>query len=188
MKSSKYLFIRTMPFLLGYYTLFGRKIQWAAALWSLPIFLGRRKSSWPTCSTECRPPETHSSRRSCARSTMTPRGRGTIVYDRGGDRPAFYKAFIENGWDFIVQISFGAARSSTRNPNLQRTSCSTCCPNSGNCSQQTFAENGTRRMANRETPQILRSGSESHTARSPFLRRKTPIPLMKTHLPLYSSG
>ena len=31
-------------------------------------------------------------------------GRGTIVYDRGGDRPAFYKAFIENGWDFIVRL------------------------------------------------------------------------------------
>ena len=32
------------------------------------------------------------------------RGRGTLAYDRGGDRPAFYRAFIESG----VQISFGA--------------------------------------------------------------------------------
>lgn len=32
-------------------------------------------------------------------------GKGTIVYDRGGDRPAFYKAFIENSWDFIVRMT-----------------------------------------------------------------------------------
>ena len=32
-------------------------------------------------------------------------GKGTLVYDRGGDRPAFYKAFIENGWDFIVRMT-----------------------------------------------------------------------------------
>lgn len=31
-------------------------------------------------------------------------GKGTIVYDRGGDRPAFYRAFIEGGWDFIVRL------------------------------------------------------------------------------------
>ena len=31
-------------------------------------------------------------------------GKGILVYDRGGDRPAFYKAFIENGWDFIVRL------------------------------------------------------------------------------------
>ncbi len=32
-------------------------------------------------------------------------GKGTVVYDRGGDRPAFYKAFIDNGWDFIVRMT-----------------------------------------------------------------------------------
>ena len=32
-------------------------------------------------------------------------GRGTVVYDRGGDRPAFYRAFVENGWDFIVRMT-----------------------------------------------------------------------------------
>jgi hypothetical protein len=31
-------------------------------------------------------------------------GKGIIVYDRGGDRPAFYSAFVENGWDFIVRL------------------------------------------------------------------------------------
>lgn len=31
-------------------------------------------------------------------------GRGIIVYDRGGDRPAFYKAFIDNSYDFIVRM------------------------------------------------------------------------------------
>ena len=32
-------------------------------------------------------------------------GKGILVYDRGGDRPAFYRAFIENGWDFIVRMT-----------------------------------------------------------------------------------
>ena len=32
-------------------------------------------------------------------------GKGILVYDRGGDRPAFYKAFIDNGWDFIVRMT-----------------------------------------------------------------------------------
>ena len=32
-------------------------------------------------------------------------GNGILVYDRGGDRPAFYKAFIENGWDFIIRMT-----------------------------------------------------------------------------------
>jgi len=31
-------------------------------------------------------------------------GKGILVYDRGGDRQAFYRAFIENGWDFIVRL------------------------------------------------------------------------------------
>ena len=32
-------------------------------------------------------------------------GKGVIVYDRGGDRPAFHKAFIDNGWDFIIRMN-----------------------------------------------------------------------------------
>jgi len=32
-------------------------------------------------------------------------GKGTLVYDRGGDRPAFYRAFIENDWGFIVRMT-----------------------------------------------------------------------------------
>ena len=32
-------------------------------------------------------------------------GKGIIVYDRGGDRPAFYKAFIDKGWDFIIRMT-----------------------------------------------------------------------------------
>ena len=32
-------------------------------------------------------------------------GKGTIVYDRGGDRPAFCSAFIDNSWDFIVRMT-----------------------------------------------------------------------------------
>ena len=32
-------------------------------------------------------------------------GKGILVYDRGGDRPAFYRAFMENGWDFIVRMT-----------------------------------------------------------------------------------
>lgn len=32
-------------------------------------------------------------------------GKGIVVYDRGGDRPAFYKDFIENGISFIVRIN-----------------------------------------------------------------------------------
>ena len=31
-------------------------------------------------------------------------GRGVVVYDRGGDRPAFYGDFIEKGRDFIVRV------------------------------------------------------------------------------------
>ena len=31
--------------------------------------------------------------------------KGILVYDRGGDRPAFYKAYIDNGWDFIVRMT-----------------------------------------------------------------------------------
>ena len=31
-------------------------------------------------------------------------GRGIVVYDRGGDRPAFYGDFIEKGRDFIVRV------------------------------------------------------------------------------------
>ena len=30
-------------------------------------------------------------------------GKGIVVYDRGGDRPAFYGDFIEKGRDFIVR-------------------------------------------------------------------------------------
>ena len=32
-------------------------------------------------------------------------GKETVVYDRGGDRPAFYRAFIDSGWDFIVRMT-----------------------------------------------------------------------------------
>ena len=32
-------------------------------------------------------------------------GKGVLVYDRGGDRPAFYGAFIDNSWDFIVRMT-----------------------------------------------------------------------------------
>ena len=59
---------------------------------------------------------------------------------------------------------------------------------SGNCSPQTFAEVGGMRIEKREAPQILRSGSGSHTVRSSSRERKTPIPLMKTRLTLYLSG
>jgi hypothetical protein len=31
-------------------------------------------------------------------------GKGTVVYDRGGDRPAFYDYFIGEGRDFIVRL------------------------------------------------------------------------------------
>ncbi len=31
-------------------------------------------------------------------------GKGVVVYDRGGDRPAFYGDFIEKGRDFIVRV------------------------------------------------------------------------------------
>ena len=31
-------------------------------------------------------------------------GKGIVVYDRGGDRPAFYGDFIEKGRDFIVRV------------------------------------------------------------------------------------
>ena len=31
-------------------------------------------------------------------------GKGVVVYDRGGDRPAFYTYFIENERDFIVRL------------------------------------------------------------------------------------
>ena len=31
-------------------------------------------------------------------------GKGIVVYDRGGDRPAFYDYFIEGGHDFIVRL------------------------------------------------------------------------------------
>lgn len=43
-------------------------------------------------------------------------GKGVVVYDRGGDRPAFYDYFIEEGRDFIVRLndrgvlSWGATR------------------------------------------------------------------------------
>ena len=32
-------------------------------------------------------------------------GRGVYVYDRGGDRPAFYDWFLANGLDFVVRMS-----------------------------------------------------------------------------------
>ena len=32
-------------------------------------------------------------------------GKGILVYDRGGDRPAFHGAFIDNSWDFIVRMT-----------------------------------------------------------------------------------
>ena len=32
-------------------------------------------------------------------------GKGVLVYDRGGDRPAFYGAFIDNSRDFIVRMA-----------------------------------------------------------------------------------
>ena len=32
-------------------------------------------------------------------------GKGILVYDRGGDRSAFYNAFIDNGLDFIVRMT-----------------------------------------------------------------------------------
>ena len=38
-------------------------------------------------------------------------GKGIVVYDRGGDRPAFYKDFIENGISFIVRINSRSALS-----------------------------------------------------------------------------
>jgi len=31
-------------------------------------------------------------------------GKGIAVYDRGGDRPAFYDYFMEEGRDFIVRL------------------------------------------------------------------------------------
>ena len=31
-------------------------------------------------------------------------GKGVVVYDRGGDRPAFYDYFIGEGGDFIVRL------------------------------------------------------------------------------------
>ena len=31
-------------------------------------------------------------------------GKGVIVYDRGGDRPAFYDALIVNKWNFIIRM------------------------------------------------------------------------------------
>ena len=31
-------------------------------------------------------------------------GKGVVVYDRGGDRPAFYGDFIEKGRDFVVRV------------------------------------------------------------------------------------
>ncbi len=31
-------------------------------------------------------------------------GKGIVVYDRGGDRPAFYRDFMEKGRDFIVRV------------------------------------------------------------------------------------
>ena len=31
-------------------------------------------------------------------------GKGVAVYDRGGDRPAFYDYFIEENRDFIVRL------------------------------------------------------------------------------------
>ena len=31
-------------------------------------------------------------------------GKGVVVYDRGGDRPAFYDCFIEGNRDFIVRL------------------------------------------------------------------------------------
>jgi len=31
-------------------------------------------------------------------------GKGSVVYDRGGDRPAFYDYFMEEGRDFIVRL------------------------------------------------------------------------------------
>ena len=32
------------------------------------------------------------------------KGKGILVYDRGGDREAFYRAFIKNKWNFIVRL------------------------------------------------------------------------------------
>ncbi len=40
----------------------------------------------------------------CIYGIQTTGGKGIAVYDRGGDRPAFYDYFMEEGRDFIVRL------------------------------------------------------------------------------------